>query len=304
MRFGAKLAALAGIGAVLCAATAGTFNAEPAHAFGNPRIIVNVAGPQAGTVEFENTDSFLPELLINEDTGELLMPTNYCGLRVTHVGGIWWDDGSGNIIEAENHGEIAWESGEGYMFMGEDVTEYYLGGVEFTGALPTCEDNHPWYFPTPLSYGGNGPQFGAERLILDLDQPPGFQPSIEFLDHAHEPMELPDLFEDWEPPADWEEYCEMIPEFCEEEEPEPDPTPWNEIEEMIWGCTIFDPRDCPSDPGTPPLGLTLGCMAYATGCDPDPQPVETFKATGTEPVGEGGSLQMISPSKSLQLGTR
>src|SRR5690606_31331984 len=147
--------------------------------------------------------------------------------------------------------------------MGEDVTDAYLGGVEFTGALSTCDDNQPWYFPTPLSYGGNGPQFGAEKLILELDQPPNAQPSIEFLDHAHEPMELEDLFEDWEPPAGWEDYCEKLPELCEEEEPGSEPDPWSEIEELLWGCTVFDPRDCPDYPSRDPFGLTLGCLAYA-----------------------------------------
>lgn len=304
MNLRATAIAITTLGVAFASGALGGLGSGGAEAFGNPRIIVNVGGPEAGTVEFDNVgDSFFPELLINEDTGELLMPTNYCGLRVTHVGGIWWDDGSGNIIEAENHGEIAYESGEGYMFMGEDITEYYLGGVEFTGALPTCDSNQPWYFPIPLSYGGNGPQFGAERLILELDQPPSFQSTIEFLDEAVEPMEFKDLYEDWEPPADWEDYCEKIPEFCEEDE-DPDPVPWDLIQDVLWGCTIYDARDCPDEPEPYP-SFTLGCMAYATGCDPDPEPplFETYVAPSTEPLQGEGSLQMVS-SKALEIGTR
>jgi hypothetical protein len=297
MKLKATALALATLGAGLAAGAFGGQGGSGAEAFGNPRVIVNVAGPEAGTVEFENVESFLPELLFDIDTGELVMPTNYCGLRITHVGGIWWEDAGGDVVEAENHGEVAYESGEGYMFMGEDITDAYLGGVEFTGALDTCEENDTWYFPIPLSYGGNGPQFGVQRLVLDLDQPPGFQPTIEFLDAAQDPIELPDLYEDWEPETgSIEEYCEQVPEFCE-----PDPVPWDLIEDILWGCSVYDARDCPEEPKEYP-SLTLGCMAYATGCDPDPepQPIETFAAPSGGPSQQGGSLQVASPNATLR----
>jgi hypothetical protein len=45
-------------------------------------------------------------------------------------------------------------------------------------------------------------------------------------------------------------------------------------------------------------------MAYATGCDPDPQPrpIETFAAPGADPVlPNDGPVQIVSPNQSLQL---
>lgn len=294
MNIRATAVALMTLGAAVVAGATGALDTRDAQAWPANRIIVHVAGPHAGTIDFDVSPSLLPEVLTDIDTGEVIMPTNYCGLRIKKVGALHWDDGFGNLIEAESHGEVT-VSGNGYYFMGEEISEYYFGGMEFTGALDTCDTNHPWHFPTPLSYGGNGPQYGAARLILELDQTNAF-PTIEFLDHAFEPVELPDLYEDWEPPAGIEEYCEQIPEFCEEEDPDP---PTVELE-IVWGC-ILSPDNCPEpDPATPAPGFTLGCMAYSIGCDPDPQPIGNMKVQGdgnSDPksrtlIGSGTNLQM------------
>ena len=297
MRIREKVGVLLAAGVAVCAALAAPVSPDSAEGFGYPRIIVHVAGTQAGTVEFDNLDpSFFPDLLTNNDTGELVLPTNYCGLNVEQVSGIWWEDSQGNLVEAENYGEITYYD-DAYRLAGQDVTYFYLGGMEFTGPLETCDENPSWYFPGPLSYGGNGPQFGAARLVLELDPPSNYHPTIEFLDHAAEPVELPDLYEDWDPPGGLEEYCEQIPEFCEEE-----PDPWDASDEMIWGCVARDIWTglCPSEPEPKEYpSLTLGCMAYATGCDPDPQPrpIETFVDPSTEPEGE--SLQFAVPTTKL-----
>src|SRR5690606_31309969 len=149
-------------------------------------------------------------------------------------------------------------------------------------ALTTCDSNLPWYFPTPLTYGGNGPHPDAAYLVLELDPPQNYYPTIEFLDDAVQPMALPDLYKGWNPPGGLEEYCEQIPEFCEQE-PDPwDPKPVKRwiYTEMIYGCVVKDLSTglCPSEPDPKEYpDFTLGCMAYATGCDPDPQtpPLET-----------------------------
>ncbi len=298
MNLGTKAAAMMvlGVAAIAGGASALGSTATPADAFGNPRIVVNVAGPQAGTVDFENIPAdFLPDLLTNEDTGDVLMPTNYCGLNIEYVGGIYWYDASNHLIEAENHGEITYYN-NAYRFMGEDVTDAYLGGMEFTGALDTCDSNEPWYFPIPLSYGGNAPQYGAAKLVLELDQPPSFQPSIEFLDSAHEPMELPDLYEDWEPPADWDEYCEKVPEFCEPKV-NPDLVPLDLDFSVLFGCWTLG--TCDNGDSLPPeLGLTLGCLNYSIGCDPDPQPPTRLTLTP-----DPAPTKTVSP-QSVQLSTR
>ncbi len=299
MNLGVKAAALAVLGIASIAGATGAMNAQPAHAWGGNTITVYVGGPLAGTIDFDVDSSFLPDLVIDEDNGGVVMPTNYCGLRITHVGGIYWYDGSNNLVEAENHGEVTVNQQGDYMFMGEEITEAYLGGVEFTGALDTCDDNEPWYFPIPLSYGGNAPQYGAEKLVLQLDQPPSFQPTIEFLDNAMEPVELPDLYEDWEPPADWEDYCEKIPEFCEPKV-NPDLVPVDLGLQVLFGCWTLGTCDEPSTSGS---RLTLGCMAYADGCDPDPEPPQIFVAP-TSPDSPDDESILTTKSTNLQVATR
>jgi hypothetical protein len=265
MTLSLRAAALSALGVAVFVAASGTIGSVSAQVGSPNRIIVHVAGPQAGTVDIDVEHSLLPELLTNVDTGEVIMPTNYCGLRITQVGALHWDDGFGNLVEAENHGEVTYESGEGYVFMGENVTDAYLGGMEFTGALDTCDSNEPWYFPTPLSYGGNAPQFGAVRLILELDQPPGFYPTIEFLDYAMEPVELPDLYEDWEEPPNLEDYCEQIPEFCEPKKVDPDLVPPDIGFQLPW-----IPRSC----------WTLGTCDTGASI---PLPIEAFVAPSFGP---------------------
>ena len=71
----------------------------------------------------------------------------------------------------------------------------YLGGIWFTGPITTCAGGGSWTFPVPLSYGGNAPQFGAERLVIELTD---LTDTIEFIDHNEDPVELPDLYDDWD----------------------------------------------------------------------------------------------------------
>ena len=291
MNLGHKLGALAVAGIAVCAAMAGPVSQDSAEAFGNPRIIVHVAGTQAGTVEFENALSLLPEELFDPDTGDLVMPAEYCGLRVRHVGGIWWHDANNNVVEAENHGEV-----NGTTFMGQDIQDHLLDGMVFSGPLSTCGDNLSWSFPIPLTYGGTGPPAQAERMVLDLDQGSGSAPNIEFLDGSLATIDLSNIHDDGGNPGPGPGPG-----------PGPDPEPWQVGDEMIWGCVYrdLDTGLCPRDPEPREYpSFTLGCMAYATGCDPDPQPqpIETFAAPESEPVlPNGGAVQMVSPDKSLQV---
>jgi hypothetical protein len=118
------------------------------------RIIVHVAGTQAGRVEIDVHPLFLPPLVYEDDV--LVIPHNFCGIRIRKAGEFLWLNASGQLVEAENHGDV--------LKMGE---EYYLGGIEFTGLINSCQQNHPWYFPIPLSFGGNGPPVNLSVTSID-----------------------------------------------------------------------------------------------------------------------------------------
>jgi ligand-binding SRPBCC domain-containing protein len=162
------------------------------------RIIVDVAGTQAGRVEIDVHPLFLPPLVYEDDV--LVIPHNFCGIRIRKAGEFLWLNASGQLVEAENHGDV--------LEMGE---EYYLGGIEFTGPINSCQQNHPWYFPIPLSFGGNGPQFGAQRLVIQLND---LTDPIEFIDRAREPLNLKDLY-DWEKFQDLDDKFEALSDYCQ-----------------------------------------------------------------------------------------
>lgn len=124
-----------------------------------------------------------------------IIPDHYCGMCIKAADSFFGDDGIGNVIEAENNGNV--------LKMDHDA---YYGGIVFTGPLNSCNQGTPWYFPIPLSYGGNGPQFGAARLTIQLSS----QSSVEFLDHAQEPIEPLDLFDDLEEIPNYEEWLEEV----------------------------------------------------------------------------------------------
>lgn len=215
------------------------------------RIIVHVSGIKAGQVEIDVHPNFLP--LLPYDVDDPVIPEHFCGIRIRRAGEFLWQDESGNLIEAENHGDVS--------AMGD---EYYLGGIEFTGPLTSCDSNAPWYFPVPLSYGGNGPQFEVARLIIQLD---GSTVPIEFIDHNHEPVEIPDYFDDLEEIPGSEEWLEEIcaehnfPELCEADDSE-DP----EVPEG--GGSVLD--------GTNNLVMELDPIV-------DPPPIGSFEIKDFEP---------------------
>ncbi len=209
----------------------------------NNRITVHVAGLQAGNVDIDVDSQFLPPLLYDPDADEFAIPDNFCGLFIRKAGGFTWLDGSGQVVEAENNIEDL----DTYSLNHPGEPNAYLGGIWFTGPINTCAEGGSWNIPTPLSFGGNGPQFGAERLVIELTG--GTEP-IEFIDHNSDPIELPDLYDDWDDfPKDWiEELCESnpLPELCGDDDDDPEIAPWIEIpDELI----IFDPIVDP-----PPLG--------------------------------------------------
>ncbi|PSB20495.1 hypothetical protein C7B61_07325 [filamentous cyanobacterium CCP1] len=195
------------------------------------RIIVHVAGTQAGKVEIDVHPMFLPPL-VHEDNA-LIIPHHFCGLRIRKAGEFLWLDESGKLVEAENHGSV--------LKLGE---EFYLGGIEFTGPINTCKQNHPWHFPTPLSFGGNGPQFGVTRLVIQLD---GETEPIEFIDRARKPINLKDLY-DWEKFQDFEDKFEALRDPCQVH-PFKDFCDWDEFEK--WAVEF---RKGNVGGGTPPSG--------------------------------------------------
>jgi hypothetical protein len=195
------------------------------------RIIVHVAGTQSGKVEIDVHPMFLPPLVYEGNA--LIIPHHFCGIRIRKPGEFLWLDESGNLVEAENHGSV--------LELGE---EFYLGGIEFTGPINTCKQNHPWDFPIPLSFGGNGPQFGVTRLVIQLD---GQTEPIEFINNAHKSIKLMDLY-DWKVFNDfWKKFealrdpCQVhiFKDFCE----------WDEFEE--WAVEF---RKGNVGSGTPPSG--------------------------------------------------
>lgn len=173
------------------------------------RITVHVAGQQAGQVDIDVQPHFLPPLPWDAD-GDSVMPTNFCGLHIRQADAFTWLDESGEVVEAENN----------VADLQTEDPDAYNGGIEFTGPIDSCEEGGPWYFPIPLSFGGNGQQFGAARLVIELTA--GSQ-TIQFIDHNHEPVELPDLFDDIPEIPGIDEFCDEFPDFCEPVDDSEDP---------------------------------------------------------------------------------
>lgn len=179
-------------------------------------IIVNLSGPNAGQVELQDAhySQFSP-LVINNDTGDVLIP-QFCGLRITQAVAFAWYNNNQVVQSLPNYEDFYQHliNLDGGSLNGYHYSEYYVGGIWFTGPIGKCEsENEPWFFPTPLTYDNPNPTLNgmADQLVIQT------YGTIEFLDYnVSLPEPLEDPFGELPEPGD---FCETWPDLCEEEDP-------------------------------------------------------------------------------------
>jgi len=120
--------------------------------------------------------NFLPDFLPRNDAGELVIPDNFCGIRVVKAGGFQWQKNGVTITDFPYNrvNNVASLPGE----------NDFLGGIDFTGPIGQCaKKNKPWQFFQPITqHGGDSPTPGM-KLVIEMQQ----DSRIEFLNFNIQP---------------------------------------------------------------------------------------------------------------------
>ncbi len=119
----------------------------------------------------------LPESVFNND-GTMSIPTNFCGLRIMEAESFTWQTITNVVIDDDPYNQ----SDDVQADFGD---EFYLGGIDFTGAIGQCEEaNDPWQFNFPLTQNSGDSPIPNLRLVIEVipgaPATPG-GPEIEFL---------------------------------------------------------------------------------------------------------------------------
>ncbi|WP_271769308.1 hypothetical protein [Aquimarina algiphila] len=93
-----------------------------------------------------------PDYNYHDNEGNIILPENFCGIKVTHAVSFKWLDKNGNIINNEMFNRVNKLSN-----YGEYGSFYVNEGIGFKGPLDNCKDNNSnWYFKFPLTHTTEG----------------------------------------------------------------------------------------------------------------------------------------------------
>ena len=183
----------------------GALGAGQAMAFGTPGYLIYVDGPNGGQIE--------------PIGGALPFPEGACGMRLKSNILLAWSWHSGDVeptgvLEVDYNGVDY----NGWMPPGNELQVV----IEFTGPFgDDCDGPYVFHAPAPPN---SEPPPGAVALSVQFVPPD----DVEFLDenfHVFEPPEPPEHRE----PPDPDDFCEQVPEACENEMPDSyvlDPCNW------------------------------------------------------------------------------
>jgi len=137
---------------------------------GSSRLVLDFGTIINGQPRLTLPISFLPEFLPRNDDGAIVVPDNFCGIRVVKAGGFQWQKNGATITDFPYNrvDNVASLPGE----------QDFLGGIDFTGPIGQCAgDNKPWQFFQPITqHGGDSPVPGM-KLVIEMRQ----DSRIEFL---------------------------------------------------------------------------------------------------------------------------
>ena len=131
----------------------------------HPRLTLPTS-TQAGPLDY------LPDYLPRQDDGALVIPNNFCGIKVRKAASFQWQKDGATITDFPYN-----RVDDVFALPGEHD---FLDGIEFTGPIGACaEDNEPWQFFQPLTqHGGDSPVPGM-KLVIEMRS----ESEIIFLNH-------------------------------------------------------------------------------------------------------------------------
>lgn len=148
---------------------------------GNPNVIMDFIGPFPDP-GFRLTihRALLPAFLPTNAEGEIVMPDNFCGLRVHGPDRTFWETPEGTVAT-----DLPYLDVDDY-----ESTDF----VQFHGAIGGCSgSNEAWQFLNPLTADSTGGPPPARRLVIELAD------EVEFLNFTlpgAEPLSPDELFSD------------------------------------------------------------------------------------------------------------
>ncbi|MBG6131307.1 hypothetical protein IWQ47_002824 [Aquimarina sp. EL_43] len=99
-----------------------------------------------------------------DNNGNIILPKNFCGIRVKRAGSFQWQDKNENVVNDSVFNKVG-----DLNNYGEYNELYALKGIEFIGPLDNCKDtNSNWFFKFPLTHS-NSPTVFTEPLKLIIE---------------------------------------------------------------------------------------------------------------------------------------
>ena len=131
---------------------------------------------------------YLPRFLPRDDEGNLVIPDNFCGIKVKRAGSFQWQKDGQTITD------FPYNRVDNVAALPGDHD--FLDGISFTGPIGPCaKENEAWQFFQPLTQTGGDSPVPGMKLVIQMRS----GSEIEFLNfniHAGEPLSAHELFSD------------------------------------------------------------------------------------------------------------
>jgi len=129
----------------------------------NTRLVLDFGTIINGQPRLTLPVKFLPDFLPQNDDGAIVVPDNFCGIRVVKAGGFQWQKNGATITDFpyNNVENVANLPGE----------QDFLGGIDFTGPIGQCaKKNKPWQFFQPITQNGGDSPVPGMKLVIEMRQ--------------------------------------------------------------------------------------------------------------------------------------